>query len=178
MNKQVNSQVKSITMHRYTQMYSEPENQKLDNLKSEPDRSLKRRSENLIAISPLVTKSNNIVCTHYVRVFCILCLCTILLDTSKASVNLTLFWNKSHSVEFLCWNHYLLSGCHEGQKKTFAKLINTHLPKWFTQQVTRLFRFRMRQTACKCIPAVLSLQSRHQFWNSCIQLRHVFWGRN
>ena len=37
----------------------------------------------------LITKSNNIVCTHYVKVFCILCLCIILFDTSKASENLT-----------------------------------------------------------------------------------------
>ena len=53
-----------------------------------PERSLRRRGEILIAISP-PTKSNNIVCTHYVKVSCILCLCIILLDTSKASGNLT-----------------------------------------------------------------------------------------
>ena len=83
-------------------MYSEPESQKLDNLKSEPDRSLRRRSENLIAISPRVTKSNNIVCTHYVRVFCILCFCTILFDTSKASVNLTFILKQSLILSRFC----------------------------------------------------------------------------
>ena len=40
-------------------------------------------------ISPRVMQRNNIVCTHYVKVFCILCLCIILFDTSKASENLT-----------------------------------------------------------------------------------------
>ena len=49
----------------------------------------KMRARSLIAISPCVMKSNNIVCTHYVKVSCILCLCIILLDTSKASGNLT-----------------------------------------------------------------------------------------
>ena len=70
-----------------------PESQKLDT---------RRRRENLIAISPRVTKSNNIVCTHYVKVFCILCLSIILFDTSKALENLTFILTaKSHSVEFL-----------------------------------------------------------------------------
>ena len=35
-------------------------------------------SGKLMAISLRVTKSNNIVCTHYVKVFCILCFCIIL----------------------------------------------------------------------------------------------------
>ena len=37
-----------------------------------------------------------------------------------------------------------------------------HLRKLFAQQLTRLFRFRTRQTAYKCILAFLSLQSRHK----------------
>ena len=72
---QMNSQGNCITMYKCSQMYSENESKKLDNLmKSEPERSLRRRSENLIAISSRVTKSNNIACTHYVKVFCFLCL--------------------------------------------------------------------------------------------------------
>ena len=99
---EMNKQVNCITMHRCTQMYSEPESQKLDNLKSEPDRSLRRRSENLIAISLPVTKSNKIVCTHYVKVFCILCLCIILFDTSKASENLTFILKQSLILSSFC----------------------------------------------------------------------------
>ena len=83
-------------------MYSENESEKLDNLKSEPERSLRRRSENLIAISPHVMKSNNIVCTHYVKVFCILCLCIILFDTSKASENLTFILKQSLILSSFC----------------------------------------------------------------------------
>ena len=70
-----------------------PESQKLDT---------RRRSENLIAISPRVTKSNNIVCTHYVKVFCILCLCIILFDTSKASENLTFILKQSLILSSFC----------------------------------------------------------------------------
>ena len=99
MNSQVSSQVNCIAMYKFTQMYSENESQKPDNLKSEPERSSRRRSENLIAIR--VTKSNNLVCTHYVKVFCILCLCIILLDTSKASENLTFILKSLRSVEFV-----------------------------------------------------------------------------
>ena len=43
-----------------------------------------RHERQKVAISPRVTKSSNIVCTHYVKVFCILCPCIILFDTSKA----------------------------------------------------------------------------------------------
>ena len=85
-----------------TRLYSGPESQKLDNLKSGPDRSLRRRSENLIAISLPVTKSNKIVCTHYVKVFCILCLCIILFDTSKASENLTFILKQSLILSSFC----------------------------------------------------------------------------
>ena len=78
------------------------QSQKLDKQKSEPERSSRRRSENLIAISPRVTKSNNIVCTHYVKVFCILCLCIILFDTSKASENLTFILKQSLILSSFC----------------------------------------------------------------------------
>ena len=84
---QINSEMNCIAKNKC------PESQKLDT---------RRRRENLIAISPRVTKSNNIVCTHYVKVFCILCLSIILFDTSKALENLTFILTaKSHSVEFL-----------------------------------------------------------------------------
>ena len=98
-----------------------PESQKLDT---------RRRRENLIAISPRVTKSNNIVCTHYVKVFCILCLSIILFDTSKALKNLTFILTaKSHSVEFLyvCYCYYLLSGYHEDRRvnrRNYIKFIS------------------------------------------------------
>ena len=46
------------------------------------------------------------------KMFCILCLCIILCNTSKASENLTLFW----SCRVFCCHHYLLSGCHEDQR--------------------------------------------------------------
>ena len=51
---------------------------------------------------PHVTKSNNIVCTHYVKVSCILCLCIILFDTSKASENLTFILKQSLILSSFC----------------------------------------------------------------------------
>ena len=81
---QINSEINCIAKNKC------PESQKLD---------ARRRSENMIAISPRVTKSNNIVCTHYVKMFCILCLCIILYDTSKAPENLTFVLKQSHSVD-------------------------------------------------------------------------------
>ena len=82
---QINSEMNCIAKNKC------PESQKLDT---------RRRSENLIAISPRVMKSNNIVCTHYVKVFGILCLCIILFDTSKVSENLTF-------IQF----HFIHSNC-------------------------------------------------------------------
>ena len=70
-----------------------PVSQKLDT---------RRRSENLIAISPSVTKSNNIVCTHYVKVFCILCRCIILSHASKASEDLTFILKQSLILSSFC----------------------------------------------------------------------------
>ena len=116
MHSQVNSQVNCIAMYKCTQMFSENESQKLGNLKSKPERSLRRIRENLIAISLHVTKSINIVFTHYVKLSCILCLCIILLVKSK-----------SHSVEFLCWYYRLLSGCHEDRRvnrRNYLKFIS------------------------------------------------------
>ena len=84
---QINSEMNCIAKNKC------PESQKLDT---------RRRSENLIAISPRVTKSNNIVCTHYVKVFCILCLCIILFDTSKASENLTFILKQSLILSSFC----------------------------------------------------------------------------
>ena len=47
-------------------------------------------------------KSNNIVCTHYVKVFCILCLSIIPSDTSKASENLTLVLKPNLILSSFC----------------------------------------------------------------------------
>ena len=44
-----NSNELKSDLHNYAQMNSEHESHKFDNLKSEPDRSSRRRSENLIA---------------------------------------------------------------------------------------------------------------------------------
>ena len=52
----------------------------------------------------------------YCKMFCILCLCIILCDTSKASENLTFVLKRSHSVESFCYHHYLLSGYYEDQR--------------------------------------------------------------
>ena len=89
---QINSEINCIAKNKC------PESQKLD---------ARRRSENMIAISPRVTKSNNIVCTHYVKMFCILCLCIILYDTSKAPENLTFVLKQSPILSILT-----LSGWH------------------------------------------------------------------
>ena len=68
--------------------------------------------------------SSNTVCTDYVelfsmnvnlKMFCILSLCIILCDASKASENLTFVLKQSYSVECFCC-HHLLSGCHEDQR--------------------------------------------------------------
>ena len=48
---------------------------------------------------------------------CILCLCIILCDTSKASQNKTFFFlNKVSFCRVFCCHHYLLSQCHEDQR--------------------------------------------------------------
>ena len=50
------------------------------------------------------------------NMFCILCLCIILCDTSNCVRKSDFsFERKSHSVECFCCHHYLLSGCHEYQ---------------------------------------------------------------
>ena len=72
----MNSQVNCIAMYKCTQKIRA--RIKLDNLKSEPERGMRRRTENLIAISLRVTKSNNIVCTHYVKVVLHFCVCIII----------------------------------------------------------------------------------------------------
>ena len=95
----INSNELISELHSYAQLYSNV-------LRSweleawQPEVRTWQKLENLIAISPRVTKSSNIVCTHYVKVFCILCLCIILSDTSKASENLTFILKQS--LEFLC----------------------------------------------------------------------------
>ena len=88
-------------LHSYAQLYSNV-------LRSweleawQPEVRTWQKLENLIAISPRVTKSSNIVCTHYVKVFCILCLCIILSDTSKASENLTFILKQSLILSSFC----------------------------------------------------------------------------
>ena len=49
----------------------------------------------------MTTESNNILCTH-VKVFCILCLCIILFDISKASENLTFILKQSLILSSFC----------------------------------------------------------------------------
>ena len=84
---QINSEMNCIAKNKYSEC------QRLDT---------RRRSENLIGISPRVKKGNNIVCTHYVKVFYILCLCIILFDTSKASENLTFILKQSLILSSFC----------------------------------------------------------------------------
>ena len=85
-------------------MCSELDSQKVDNaVKSKRERSLRRVSEILIAISPRGTESQKIVCGYYVRVLCIVCLCIILCGARKDSENLTLILKQSYSLERLCY---------------------------------------------------------------------------
>ena len=51
-----------------------------------------------------------------VKVFCILCLCIVLCDTSKASENLTFILKQSHSVKCFCHHLYLLCWREEDQR--------------------------------------------------------------
>ena len=89
----------SITMHKCTEMYSEPEIQNLDDLKPEPERSSWRGDEKVNTDS-----EDSKLCKDYVelfsvkvnlKVFCILCLYIILCDTSEVSENLTLILKDS-----------------------------------------------------------------------------------
>ena len=105
---QINSEMNCLAKNKC------PESQKLDT---------RRRSENLIAISPRVTKSNNIVCTHYVKVFCILCLCIILFDTSKASENLTFILKQSLILSSFCTCVSIIICC----LSTIPDLLNSFL---------------------------------------------------
>ena len=59
--------------------------------------------------------------------FCILCLCIILRDTSTASEKLTFLSKQSHSVECFCCHGYLLSGCHERKIKYSVEQITLDL---------------------------------------------------
>ena len=79
-----------------------PVSQKLD---------MRYRSENLIAISPHVTKSNNIVCTHYVKVFYILCRFIIISDASKASEDLTFILKQSLILSSFCTCVTIITCC-------------------------------------------------------------------
>ena len=72
---------------------------------------MRYRSENLIAISPHVTKSNNIVCTHYVKVFCILCRFIIISDASKASEDLTFILKQSLILSSFCTCVTIITCC-------------------------------------------------------------------
>ena len=78
-----------ITMHKCTEIYSEPELiQNLDDLKPEPERSSWRRDEKVNADSEASIVRKDYVELFSVKVnlkvFCILCLCINLCDTSKA----------------------------------------------------------------------------------------------
>ena len=82
------------------------------------------------ASSPRVSQSgasSSTICTDYfelfsmnvnLKMFCILCLCFILCDTSKASENLTFILKRSLilSTDFVINSNLLLSGCHEDQR--------------------------------------------------------------
>ena len=101
-------------------MYWEPDIQNLENLRPEPERSnLRRRDQKLNAdseaTSPRVSRSmkdaSSSTCTDHVemfsikvnlKVFCPVCLCIILCDSSKASENLTLISKEIVILSSIC----------------------------------------------------------------------------
>ena len=83
---QINSKINCIAMQKCT---------KKTHARSE--RSLRRRNENAASPSVNHSKSNSIV-----YLFCILCLCIILYDTSKASKNLTFILKQSLILPSVC----------------------------------------------------------------------------
>ena len=101
----MNYEMNCITMHKCTEMSSQPDIQNFNNLRPEPERnSLRRRDKKLNAdseaTSPRVSRSmkdasSSNVCTDLVELFCTLCICIILCDTSKASENLTFILKRS-----------------------------------------------------------------------------------
>ena len=54
--------------------------------------------------------NSKMFCINRLILYCLIILCIILCHTSKASENLTFALKQSHSVEWFCCHHYLLSG--------------------------------------------------------------------
>ena len=101
-----------IAMHNCTEMYEDPDVQNVENLKEQAERrGSKCKDQNpndingeatsilghrLIVYMELFSMKVNL------KVLCILLLCIILADTSKASENLTFLWNQRFTLLCIC----------------------------------------------------------------------------
>ena len=128
---QMNYKMNYITVDKCTEMYSEYDIQNLDNLRPEPERSSFRCrgeptefQERSHFNSCQSNASSSTVSTDYVELFsmnvninmfCILCLCIILCDKSKASENLTCFETCLILSNVFGCHHYLFYGSHKDQ---------------------------------------------------------------
>ena len=118
----------SIIMHNCTEMYSEPEIQNLDDLKPEPERSSWRRDEKVNADSEasIVRKDYvelfSVKVNLNLKVFCILCLCIILCDTSKASENLTFILKQSLILSSVVVVIYICGVCAMKMKESAPEI--------------------------------------------------------